>query len=180
MGGQRCPRVARGARAVPGACLVSARPHAPLSRDEIAGLTGLEVLQRVLRGELPGPPIAATMQLDLVHVEAGLVVFEGQPSESFLNPLGSVHGGWIATLLDSAMACAVHSQLGPGQGYTTVEMKVSFVRAVSATTPRVRCEGRVIHLGGRLAVAEGRITDDAGRLVAHGTETCLVFDPRGG
>jgi uncharacterized protein (TIGR00369 family) len=156
----------------------NARVYAPLPREDIARLSGLEVLEGILRGDLPAAPFAAATGIEPVHVEPGLVVFEGQPSASFLNPLGSVHGGWIATLLDSAMACAVHSQLAPGQAYTTVEMKVSYLRAIGASSPRVRCEGRIVHLGGRLAVAEGRVTDGAGRLLAHGTETCMIFEPR--
>jgi uncharacterized protein (TIGR00369 family) len=157
---------------------VPRRTYAPLPREDLAVLSGLQLLEGIQRGELPAPPFAATTQMEPVHVEPGFVVFEGQPSASFLNPLGSVHGGWIATLLDSAMGCAVHSLLSPGQGFTTVEMKVSYLRPIAATSPKVRCEGRIVHLGGRLAVAEGRVTDGAGRLLAHGTETCMILEPR--
>jgi acyl-coenzyme A thioesterase PaaI-like protein len=107
---------------------------APLPRDEIAALSGLDILRGMIAGALPAPPFAATTRIHPVLVDEGYVVFEGEPSVDFLNPLGTVHGGWLATLLDSAMACAVHSRLAPGQIYTTLEMKVNFVRAV---TPKI-------------------------------------------
>jgi uncharacterized protein (TIGR00369 family) len=152
---------------------------APLSREAIRGLTGLQVLQGMLRGDLPPPPFSATTRIYPVEANEGHVIFDGEPSADYLNPLGTVHGGWISALLDSAMACAVHSRLAAGQSYTTVELKINFVRAVTERMVRVRCEGRVVHFGGRLATAEGRITDLEGRLLAHGTETCLIMDARG-
>ena len=102
-------------------------------------------------------------------------MFEATPSPRFYNPLGTVHGGWISTLLDSAMGCAVHSVLKAGQAYTTVDMTVSFVRPVFEKTGKLRCEGKIIHAGSRIATAEGRVWDQAGTLIAHGSETCMVM-----
>ncbi|MDR3524885.1 MAG: PaaI family thioesterase [Acetobacteraceae bacterium] len=149
-----------------------------LTRDDLASMTGLETLQAMMQGRLPPPPFAVTTRMHIAEAEYGRVVFEGAAVADFLNPLGTVHGGWIATLIDSAMACAVHSTLAAGQGYTTVEMKVHYVRAVTLKTPRVRCEGKIVHVGGRMATSEGRVFDaDTGALLAHGTETCMIFTP---
>lgn len=150
-------------------------PHhlAESSRD----LSGLEFLRKFLRGELPKPPISALMDFILAEVSQGRAVFVGEPAEFHYNPIGVVHGGLAATLLDSAMGCAVHSMLPPRVGYTTLEIKVNFVRAMTATTGQVRSEGTVIHMGGRTATAEGRIVDLAGKLYAHATTTCLVLRP---
>jgi uncharacterized protein (TIGR00369 family) len=145
-----------------------------------AEISGLTFLQRLKDGSYPAPPYAATSEIELTEVERGRVVFEGRPSARFYNPLGTVHGGWTSGLLDSAMACAVHSMLKPGQPYTTVDMSVSFVRAITEQTGKVRCEGKVIHAGGRIATAEARVWDAAGTLLAHGTETCMILKPRGG
>jgi uncharacterized protein (TIGR00369 family) len=136
---------------------------------------GLTFLRSMLSRRYPSPPFAETSDIWLVMAEHGRVLFEASPSHKFLNPLGTVHGGWISTLLDSAMGCAVHSTLKPGHGFTTVDMTVSFVRAVMPATGKLTCEGRIIHSGGRIATAEGRVTDAAGRLFAHGTETCMIL-----
>jgi uncharacterized protein (TIGR00369 family) len=149
---------------------------APLSRAQILKLSGLEQLQSMIEGKSPAPPIAAPLSFRLTEASAGLAVFVGEPKAEFLNPLGSVHGGWVSTLLDSAMACAVHSLLKPGQIYTTVEMKVNFVRPVLPTSGPLRCEGSIIHFGSRIATSQGHLTDAKGKLYAHGTETCLVMD----
>lgn len=149
---------------------------APIPPAALAQRSGLELLQAMMRGELPRPPITATLNFLLVEAEAGRVVFEGTPQAAFLNPIGTVHGGWTATLLDSCVACAVHSLLPAGKGYTTVELKVNFVRAVMPDSGRLRAEGRAIHVGGRVATAEGRLSDAQGRLYAHATTTCLVLD----
>ena len=138
-------------------------------------MPGLEFLQRMIDGTYPAPPIADVADFWLTEIEPGLAVFEGVPSDRFRNPLGTVHGGWMSTLLDSAMGCAVHSTLKAGQGFTTVDLAVSFVRAVHQGTGRIRCEGKIIHAGGRIATAEGRVWDQAGTLIAHGSETCLVM-----
>lgn len=138
-------------------------------------MPGLEFLERLISGAFPAPPIAEVADFWLTEVEHGRAVFEATPSDRFRNPLGTVHGGWMSTLLDSAMGCAVHSTLKAGQGYTTVDLAVSFVRAVHQSTGKLRCEGKVIHVGGRIATAEGRLVDAEGKLYAHGTTTCLVM-----
>ena len=152
--------------------------------EQIAGKTGLEVMQAMLHGEIPYPHIGQTLGFLLVHVEKGQAVFQGTPSLAHFNPLGTVHGGWFATLLDSALGCAVHTLMPPGRGYTTAELSVNIVRAITLKVPRVRAEGRVIHCGRQLATAEARLVGPDGTLYAHGTTTCLVFDlhhkPAGG
>lgn len=137
--------------------------------------SGLAFLRGMLAGDLPGPPISEASDFWLAEVDEGRAVFEGNPSARFFNPLGTIHGGWISTLLDSAMGCAVHTTLRPGFGYTTVDMTISFVRAVMPASGTVRCEGKVIHVGGRIATSEGKLFDASGKLLAHGTETCLIF-----
>ncbi len=152
---------------------------APLPRDQIMGLSGLEVLQRMIVGTLPAPPFSLATKITLVEAAEGSVVFEGDPTQEFLNPLGSVHGGWMATILDSAMGCAIHSRIAAGQGYTTLEMKVNFVRAVTPQMRLVRCVGRVLHFGRSIATSEGTLVDvDSGALLAHGSETCLIMPAR--
>ncbi len=144
--------------------------------DQVAGLTGLQALQAMLRGELPYPPIAQTMDFGLVAAAEGHAVFQGTPLARHLNPMGGVHGGWYATLLDSALGCAVHSMMPAGRGYTTAELGINLVKAVSLKVPRVRAEGRVLHCGRQLATAEARLYGPDGTLYAHGTTTCLVFE----
>lgn len=149
---------------------------APIPRAALARRAGLDLLQAMMRGELPRPPVTESMSFILVEAEAGRVAFEGTPSAAFFNPLGSIHGGWSATLLDSCVGCAVHSLLPAGKGYTTVELKVNYVRPVMPESGRLRAEGRAIHVGGRVGTAEGRLTDAHGRLYAHATTTCLILD----
>jgi uncharacterized protein (TIGR00369 family) len=138
-------------------------------------MSGIEFLRSMMRGTYPAPPIAEVLNFLLVEADVGRAVFEGIPSNRFRNPLGTVHGGWMSTMLDSALGCAVHSTLKAGQGFTTVDLAVSFVRAVHESTGKMRCEAKVIHVGGRIATAEGRLIDAEGRLYAHGTTTCLVM-----
>jgi uncharacterized protein (TIGR00369 family) len=137
-------------------------------------MSGLEFLRGLMDGTLPAPAFGTTSRIKPVSAEAGRVVFEGEPSGDFYNPMGTVHGGWIATLIDTAMACAVHSSLKPGEIFTTVEMHITFVRPVHETTGTLRCEGVLLHSGGRVASAEGKLYDAAGNLIAHGSETCLI------
>ena len=144
--------------------------------EQIAGLNGLQMMQAMLRGELPSAPITRTLDFFLVEVGEGLAVFQGQPGAGHLNPMGTVHGGWYATLLDSAMGCAVHTRMEPGRGYTTAELSLNLVKALTPKVPRVRAEGRVIHCGRQLATAEARLVGPDGTLYAHATTTCLVFD----
>jgi uncharacterized protein (TIGR00369 family) len=139
----------------------------------VAHLDGLEIMRRVLANEIPQPPITATLGFALVEVERGRAVFSGITTEWLYNPLGTVHGGWTATLLDSALGCAVHTTLGPGEMYTTLDLQVRFVRAVVATTGKVRAEATVVHAGKRIATAEARLVDDAGTLYATATASCL-------
>lgn len=138
--------------------------------------SGLEIFRRMLRGELPPPPIAETLNFALVDVEKGRVVFQGHPAAAHLNPIGTIHGGWQATLLDSCMACAVQTELEAGQAFTTLEIKVNFLRALTDKAGPVRAEGRVIQVGRQIGIAEGSLYDAAGKLYAHGTTTCLIFD----
>jgi uncharacterized protein (TIGR00369 family) len=152
-----------------------AREIGLLSVDQLRELDGLDLFRGMIAGKIPAAPITATMGLWLQEAEQGRVVFAGTPERRHYNPIGSVHGGFAATLLDSAMSCAVHTHLKKGFGYTTVEFKVNFVRAITDTTGTVFCEGRSIAVGSRIGTAEGRITDAAGKLYAHGTTTCLIF-----
>lgn len=142
---------------------------------QLAALDGLDFLERMRDGGLPVPPIGATLDFVPVEFDKGRAVFQGAPAFAHYNPIGTVHGGWIATLLDSAVGCAVHSALPRGTGYTTLELKVNYVKAVTDTVPRVRAEGKVVSLSRRIGVAEGRLFDAAGRLYALATTTCLVF-----
>jgi uncharacterized protein (TIGR00369 family) len=140
------------------------------------GRTGLELLRDMFSGKVPSPPITATMGFVGVEVDEGKAVFEGEPGEHLYNPIGVVHGGFAMTLLDSAMGCAVHSTLQAGERYTTLEVTTNFVRPITVDTGRVRCEGAVIHRGGTVATAEGRLfAMDTGKLLAHGTTTCLII-----
>jgi uncharacterized protein (TIGR00369 family) len=138
-----------------------------------ATMSGLEFLRGLLDGTLPAPPFSEVMDVWPYEVERGRVVFEAVPSSRFYNPMGLVHGGWLALVLDTAMGCAVHSVLAAGQGYTTIDLRTTFAKPVREMTGRVRCEGRVLHVGERVAAAEGRITSADGTLLAHGSETCL-------
>ena len=138
-------------------------------------LSGMDYVQAIFRGELPPPPITDLIGFHGVEAEPGRAVFEMTPGPQHYNPIGSVHGGVALTLLDSAMGCAVHTLLDAGVGYTTLEVKTNFVRPISADTGLIRCEGTVLHAGSRVATAEGRLTDAAGKLLAHGTTTCLIL-----
>jgi uncharacterized protein (TIGR00369 family) len=138
-------------------------------------LSGMEYVRQIFDGELPPPPIADLMGFRGVEFDHGRAIFEMTPGPQHYNPIGTVHGGVALTLLDSAMGCAVHTTLEAGVGYTTLEVKTNFVRAITADTGLIRCEGTVVHSGSRIATAEGRLIDAAGRLLAHGTTTCLII-----
>jgi uncharacterized protein (TIGR00369 family) len=144
--------------------------------SQLQGKSGLQIMQDMLAGELPYPHIMQTLDFALVAVEKGRAIFQGVPQLMHYNPLGSVHGGWYATLLDSALGCAVHTALGPGQGYTTAELGIHIVRAASERSGPLRAIGNVVHVGRQLATAEARIVGHDGKLYAHGSTTCLVFD----
>jgi uncharacterized protein (TIGR00369 family) len=149
---------------------------APLAA--IAEMDGLAQMQAMMRGELPAAPIARTLDFLAVEVERGRAVFQGTPGAAHLNPLGTVHGGWFATLLDSALGCCIHAALPRGKGYTTLELKVNMIRALTPKVPRVRAIGQLIHLGGQTATADARLVGPDGKLYAHASTTCLVFDLR--
>ncbi|MDE2394103.1 MAG: PaaI family thioesterase [Burkholderiales bacterium] len=144
--------------------------------EQLRGRDGLATMQAMLAGELPPPPISLTLDFLLIEVGRGRAVFQGTPGAGHLNPLGSVHGGWFATLLDSALGCAVHTMLPAGRAYTTAELGIHLVRALSPEVQRVRAEGQVVHCGRQLATATARLVGPDGRLYAHGSTTCLVFD----
>ena len=145
-------------------------PHADLAHH-----TGLQLLERVVAGDYPAPAIAARMNFALVEVGEGRAVFKGLPGERHLNPLGGVHGGWAATIMDSALGCCIHTLLGIGEAYSTAEMKLNYTRPITPRTGVVTCEGKVVHKGRTLAVSEARLIDEKGRLLAFGTETCSIF-----
>jgi uncharacterized protein (TIGR00369 family) len=143
--------------------------------DQILGLNGLEAMQAMIAGEIPPPSIATTLGFRLAEVDDGRAVFVGEPSDGILNPLGVVHGGWALTLIDSCTGCAAHTTLPAGVGYTSVETKVNFVRAIMPQTGQVRAEGIVVARGRTIITAEGKLTDSRGRLLAHGTSTIMVL-----
>lgn len=144
--------------------------------EQLAGKTGLQMMQGMMDGSLPSATMAHTLDYLLVEVGDGMAVFQGTPGRGHLNPMGTVHGGWFATLLDSALGCAVHTKMAPGRGYTTAEFSINIVRALTPKVPRVRAIGQVLHCGRQLASAEGRLVGPDGTLYAHATTTCLVFD----
>ena len=154
------------------------------AQDGAEALDGLARLQAMLRGELPFASIAQTLDFMLIEVAYGRAVFQGTPGAAHLNPMGGVHGGWYATLLDSALGCCVHAALPAGRGYTTLELKLNMIRALTPQAPgadaanlqRVRAEGQLIHLGRQTATADARLVGPDGKLYAHASTTCLVFD----
>lgn len=147
---------------------------------QAAGRSGLELLQAMLAGELPHPHIAQTLDFGLVSVAPGNAVFQGTPQVMHLNPMGGVHGGWYATLLDSALGCAVHTLMPAGSGYTTAELNVNIVRGATPKTGPLRAIGNVVHCGRQLATAEARLIGPDEKLYAHATTTCLVFERQAG
>jgi uncharacterized protein (TIGR00369 family) len=140
-----------------------------------AEMAGIDYMRALAAGELPPPPIAVTMRAAPVEIDQGRVVFEGQPGEEHYNPIGVVHGGYAATLLDSAMGCAVHTTLPAGVGYTTLTLETKFVRPITRETGPVRCAAEVVHGGRRHATAEAQVTDPGGRILAHATASCMIF-----
>ena len=146
------------------------------TREQVAGKSGLALFKAMMAGELPAPPISQTLDFILVEAELGRVVFQGRPGFAHYNPMGIVHGGWFATLLDSALGCAVQTILPVGKAYTTAELKINIVRPLSDRVPLVRADARIIHSGGRMATADARLTGHDGKLYAHGSTTCFIFD----
>ena len=143
--------------------------------EEMRNRSGLQFLRDIAAGVLPFPPIGKSLNFFLVEAEEGRVLFQGTPTFDFYNPIGTVHGGWACTLLDSCMSCAVQTILKSGFGYTTGELKVNLVRPLTDKTGPVRAEGKVIQVGRSVGIAEGRLVDVDGKLYAHATTTCLVF-----
>jgi len=136
---------------------------------------GIDFLKQIIAGAQPSPPICAQLNFHLAEAERGRAVFEGTPKYEFYNPINVVHGGWAATLLDSAMGCSIFSLLDKGEAWTTLELKVNYVRAIAEDIGPVRAEGRIIHRGRQVATAEGDLRDRAGKLYAHATTTCMIF-----
>jgi uncharacterized protein (TIGR00369 family) len=144
--------------------------------EVMASMAGLDFVRAIFEGKLPAPPIMQTIEPFDSTAEPGVVVIHSTPGFRHYNPIGLVHGGYAATLLDSAMGLAVHTMLPAGTGYTTLEFKISFIKGMTRDTGSVRTEGRTLNVGRRAATAEARITDAKGRLLAHATTTCLVFE----
>ena len=138
-------------------------------------MSGIEFLRAIRDGRLPSPPIAELLGFKLVEVEPGHAVFEVTPGEQHYNPIGVVHGGLAMTLLDSAMGCCVQTHMPAGGGYTTLEAKTNLTRSITSNTGKLRAIGKVVHVGRRMATAEGRLVDADGKLYAHATTTCMVL-----
>ena len=143
--------------------------------EQARAMDGLTLMTGIMEGRFPAPPIAKALGFWMTKVELGNVTFDYEPVFDHYNPLGSVHGGIAATLLDSVMGCCIHTTLKAGVGFTTLEIKVNYVRAMSDKTGPVRAEGKIINVGSRIATSEGRLVDASGKLLAHGTTTCLIF-----
>jgi uncharacterized protein (TIGR00369 family) len=148
-----------------------------ISAAAAPAMAGIDFFRALLDGTLPVPPIAATLGFTMTAADPGRVVFDFTPAEFHYNPIGSVHGGVYATMCDSACGCAVHSMLPAGAYYTSQDLSVKFLRPITGSTGTLRCEGTVIHLGSRTALAQARLTDGRGKLYAHATSSCLIFRP---
>ena len=144
--------------------------------EQIAGMSGLQMMEAMLRGDLPYAEIARTLSFQIIEVSPGRALFQGTPQPEHRNPMGGIHGGWYATLLGSALGCAGDTTMPPGRGYTTAALGVNLVKAIGPKAPRVRAEGKVVHVGKQLATAEARLYGPDGTLYAHATTTCLVFE----
>jgi uncharacterized protein (TIGR00369 family) len=149
--------------------------RAPLPPAAVATLSGLDLMRAMVAGTLPGAPIAGLMNMRGIAADPGTVTFEGTPGPEHYNPLGTVHGGYAATLLDSCMGCAVHTMLPAGTGFTTIDITITYVRAITAATGPVTARGEVINAGRRVATVRGTLTDAAGKVLAHGTSSCLIM-----
>lgn len=150
----------------------------PQEAADAATMTGKQLLQAIIDGRIPQPPISKSMSFRLVEVGDGFAAFEGEPTPGLLNPMGSIHGGWALTLIDSAAGCACHSLLPAGTSYATIETKANFSRPIKPDTGRVRAEGRVISQGRQIMSSEARLIAPDGRVLAHGTSTIMVLPPR--
>ena len=158
---------------------MNSRKYGVASPEVLKSFDGLTFLQKMIAGEMPNPPMSETLGFHLVEIERGRAVFEGLPEYRYYNPIGSVHGGFAATLLDSALGCAVFSTMAKGEGWTTLELKMNLVRPLTKDTGLVRAEGRILHRGRTVATSEADLKDSAGKLYAHATTTCMVFPASG-
>jgi len=154
---------------------VSEKQYGVVAPDVLLSYSGLDFLQAMIDGRVPNPPISKVLDFHLAEVSEGRAVFEGVPDASFYNPIGTVHGGFAMTLLDSALGCAIFSTLAKGEKWTTLEVKVNLTRPILKDTGILRAEGRVIHRGRTVATSEGELKDKAGKLYAHATTTCMIF-----
>jgi uncharacterized protein (TIGR00369 family) len=143
------------------------------------GLSGIDFFRKLLNGELPPPPMLQLLNIRLVEVDEGRVVFAAEAEERFYNGTGVAHGGFAATLLDTALGCAINTLMPAGKRFTTLELNINLTRPLTHEVGTLRCEAKVVHVGGRTATSEGRITDRNGKLYAHGTTTCIVVEPHG-
>lgn len=149
-------------------------------RDPAAqGKSGLEILQSMVAGDLPGPPIARTLNFWIAEVGPGRAVFEGEPGHESVNPMGGIHGGWVLTVIDSACGCATMSLLDPGVGWTTVDTRANMTRAIKPGSGRYRCEATILNAGRQIVTSEARVYGPDGKLYAHGTSTCMLLYPKG-
>lgn len=146
-----------------------------LSREEVGDLSGRELLEKMLSGEVPFPPIYKIMNIKMTEVDDGRTRFIAQPGPDHYNPIGMIHGGWIGTMMDAALASCIHTKVGVGQGLATAEYKVNIVRSLTSKSGQVHCEGNVLHFGRTIATSEARLYDEKDRLIAHGIETCSIF-----
>jgi uncharacterized protein (TIGR00369 family) len=154
---------------------VSSRSFGVVAPDVLKSYDGLGFLKAIIDGTVPNPPISELLDFHLVEAEEGRAVFEGVPEFRHYNPIGTVHGGFAATLLDSALGCAIFSTIARGDGWTTLELKFNLVRPLTKDTGVVRAEGRIVHRGRTVATSEGDLRDRAGKLYAHATTTCMIF-----
>ena len=158
--------------------MILERHYGVAKPEDVAGLSGIELLRAMIAGKLPSPTMSRTLGFRLVEVGPGTAVFEGEPGPHLLNPMGSVHGGWALTLIDSAAGCALHSALPAGASYATVETKTNMTRAINADTGTVRAEGWVVSEGRQIATAEARVVAADGTILAHGSSTLFIRRPR--
>ena len=158
---------------------MTGKSYGVVSPEVLASYDGLGFLRAIIDGVLPQPPISEILGFHLIEAEPGRAVFEGLPELRHYNPIGTVHGGFAATLLDSALGCAIFSTLNKGDGWTTLELKFNLVRPLTKDTGPVRAEGRIVHRGRTVATSEGDLNDGAGKLYAHATTTCMIFPAKG-
>ncbi len=157
---------------------MSGRQYGVVAPEVLKSYSGLEFLKAMIAGEFPNPPMSELLGFHLVEIEEGRAAFEGLPEFRHYNPIGTVHGGFAATLLDSALGCAVFSTIAKGEAWTTLELKFNLVRALTKDTGPVRAEGRIVHRGRTVATSEGELKDRAGKLYAHATTTCMIMPAR--